>query len=438
MTIIVGAGGTGSYLIPNILRQYDEDFINHKVVVLDGDYLEEKNLMRQGFFKDVIHNSKSEAMYKMHSPYFRGLLDFRTQFLNFSDELLNLIHNDVAEYDEVVLISCVDNNLARLRLFVGQQLIKNLYPEMRVLFVDSGNEEWFGQTLVNFLDVDDKPFLTFHQNMLTIQEDNINMDKIDSILPRMEDWRNQLTRGDHEMSCDDNVVSHPQNIATNMMASNLLLYTLNRALDSNVVESIRFDVIRNTTSLVAPISKEDFIVFLNELVEFLKTEEGLEVISPRFVNFNAESESIYVQETLNVNRIDSNEIEETNYREVNFSEIKRMIKELKTVKKPKPKPVVAQAQTNVVSSETVTQPTVTSSTATNPDVGIPDFILPSELAIDFSKSVAKKQEELGLVENTSMFDDFDFDLDFDVSSDRKDKKAFDFEIDFDSLFEDVI
>lgn len=395
LTIIVGAGGTGSYFIPSILRQYDKNFLDNKVIVMDGDFLEEKNLLRQGFFKDVINYSKSEAMYKMHSPYFRGLLECRTQFLNFADDLTNIIHSEVMDYQEVVLVSCVDNNLARLRLFVGQQLIKNLYPEINVLFVDSGNEEWNGQSLVSYLGQDDKPLINFTKNALEIIPENINVEKVDSIFPRIADWQNHLTRGDHEMSCDDNVVSHPQNIATNMMASNTLLFTINNVFERNIVKNIRFDTVKNTTAVIERLEQSEIETFLEQLVEFLKSEEGQEVISPAFTNFNAESETIFVKEPVVLEVVKSQEPPLT---VIPFNDIKEMLK-TKTTNRPTP----------VVPKQPATD----------------EIKLPTELSFDLEK-------ELGL--NT----EFDFDLSLDDISNIVEKDAtapnLDLEIKFDELF----
>lgn len=317
LTLVIGAGGTGSYFIPNLLRQLNTSFIDNKVIVLDGDYLEERNLLRQGFFKDVINNSKSEAMYKMHGRNFFGLFECKTQFLNYADDLLNIIADQEIDYNEILLVSCVDNNMARLRLVLGQQLIKNAYPDKRVIFADSGNEEWFGQTIISVLDFDDKPFLKFKNNKFKVVKSNVDNAKFDTLFGHISDWQTKLTKGDHEISCDIVAEASPQNIATNMMASNVLLFVINRFLNNEVIENIYFDCSQNITQKKNRSNNETLLEFLNSLVEYLNTEEITNVFSERFIEFNKNSKTIYVKPTIKINAT-TNLIESISFESMKF------------------------------------------------------------------------------------------------------------------------
>jgi molybdopterin/thiamine biosynthesis adenylyltransferase len=55
--IIVGAGGSGSYLLPLLLKQMDR-----KIVLYDGDSYEERNLDRQLFDKRFVGVNKARAL----------------------------------------------------------------------------------------------------------------------------------------------------------------------------------------------------------------------------------------------------------------------------------------------------------------------------------------------------------------------------------------
>lgn len=298
LTIIVGAGGTGSYFIPNIIRQYNRNFLDNKIIVLDGDFLEERNLLRQGFYKNVINYSKSEAIYKMHSRFTDTFIECKTQFLNYADDLITLIEEQNINFQEILLVSCVDNNLARLRLLLGQQLIKEVYPDKKVLFADSGNEEWFGQTILSYMDSDDLPFITFKNNEFKFIRENLNIEKVDTLFSHISDWKNHLTRGDHELSCDDVVESAPQNIATNMMASNVLLFSINKVFNKNTIKNVYFDCKMNLTKELNKSTKDELVLFFNELIEYLNSEDVSTVLSERFLNFNKNSESIYVKKPI--------------------------------------------------------------------------------------------------------------------------------------------
>lgn len=78
--IVIGCGGGGSWLVPALVRVHDPS----KVILVDGDTLEEKNLDRQLFDKELLGMNKAEALsakYKIdlfeanyfHSEYFTDL-----------------------------------------------------------------------------------------------------------------------------------------------------------------------------------------------------------------------------------------------------------------------------------------------------------------------------------------------------------------------------
>ncbi|WP_172792972.1 ThiF family adenylyltransferase, partial [Bacillus amyloliquefaciens] len=59
LTVIVGAGGTGSYAINNLLNLYRvRAKERHRVMLIDGDVVEEKNLLRQGFLRKDLNKGK--------------------------------------------------------------------------------------------------------------------------------------------------------------------------------------------------------------------------------------------------------------------------------------------------------------------------------------------------------------------------------------------
>lgn len=56
--ILVGCGGVGSWLLPALVRQHDPE----KIIAIDGDKLERKNLDRQLFSELDIGRNKAEAL----------------------------------------------------------------------------------------------------------------------------------------------------------------------------------------------------------------------------------------------------------------------------------------------------------------------------------------------------------------------------------------
>lgn len=94
MNFIIGAGGVGSWLTPSLCMLVGRD----KVIVVDGDKLEEKNLNRQLFTTQDIGRNKAEAL---ADRYGCGAIP---DWFSFGDRA----------YDEDdVLIVLVDNHPAR-------------------------------------------------------------------------------------------------------------------------------------------------------------------------------------------------------------------------------------------------------------------------------------------------------------------------------------
>ena len=303
LSIIVGAGGTGSYLLPNLLAYYkglpsrmnDE---NH-IYLMDGDVVEDKNLLRQGFLNEALNHSKSEAlveMYKNGYPDFN--LEYVDKFLNYSDELVSVVKQKIEDLDEVFLFSCVDNNFARLRILVAQQLIKQEFPSLLVTFIDSGNEEWHGQSIVSHMPRGAEAILEMVNGKLSLCSENYTH-SVDNIFVRMQDWENHLDRGEHELSCDVVSVSHPQNIGTNMNAASVMIMVLDDVLqdrEDRETQNIQFNAHKNTINRYDISPKVDYLRVMNEIAEFANTNEG--VLSKLFVTMKMKKEAPKVKEDI--------------------------------------------------------------------------------------------------------------------------------------------
>ena len=63
--IVLGAGGTGGYLIPHLYRiAFADDKRNYRIIICDGDIVEPKNLIRQNFVKQDIGRNKAAVLYR--------------------------------------------------------------------------------------------------------------------------------------------------------------------------------------------------------------------------------------------------------------------------------------------------------------------------------------------------------------------------------------
>lgn len=288
LNIIVGAGGTGSYLLPNLLNKIRGEYPqgnSDKVVLIDGDFVEDRNLLRQGFLNTYLNEYKAKALIDMYKNMYPSIdLEYKTEFLNSANTLIKIVNDNVSEnieMEEVVLFSCVDNNYARLRMVIGQQLIKQYFPNLKVVFVDSGNEEWHGQSIVSVIESDKRGVIEFTNGKLSVVADTDQTEqfgnKLDTIFVRMTDWINKLDKGEHELSCDIVTESHPQNIATNMFASvvQVKAYSTER--------NINFNARKNKSEMYSTSTFESYLNSMQELVDFVNGDAEYTVLSKLFV-----------------------------------------------------------------------------------------------------------------------------------------------------------
>lgn len=288
LTVIVGAGGTGSYFIEEVVQYYNTTGKEHVVHIVDGDRVEERNLLRQGFLRGDIDEYKAGCLVKRYRKIAGGnvTLHAHNQFVNGLWGLLGILGEDGERCKTITLVSCVDNNMARLRLMVGAYILQDKYKK-EVRFIDSGNSEWTGQTITKVLKSRGKTYLTgiydkVHENGLEgLQEVEVGKTGKShiyaSIFTGMRDWKNRLNKGDHELSCDVVTETNPQNIGTNMMASKCLLMTLAQVHDGKfkggeyVFDARDNHLNRNNNEVTV---EEGYEKMLEEVLQYLQTTEG--------------------------------------------------------------------------------------------------------------------------------------------------------------------
>lgn len=91
---IVGCGGVGSRLAPELSKQYPKS----RILFIDGDAFEEKNLDRQMFPPEFLGTNKAEAMAKMYG----------------GEAITDMLYDTTPVPDWVdIMFVAVDNNAAR-------------------------------------------------------------------------------------------------------------------------------------------------------------------------------------------------------------------------------------------------------------------------------------------------------------------------------------
>lgn len=130
---IVGAGGTGSYVVPHIARMITTLDYPVKLTIIDGDDIEKKNLIRQNFCAADIGMNKAEVLATRYAAAFGIEVAFRASYLTAKDTI-----------PAGLIITCTDNLRSRA-------LIRNALTDERTerVWIDCGNEETNGQVIVS-------------------------------------------------------------------------------------------------------------------------------------------------------------------------------------------------------------------------------------------------------------------------------------------------
>ena len=135
--IIVGVGGTGSLLardLPKLLIGLD-----HKMILVDGDVVEKKNMERQSYQEQDIGENKAIALSSKINTFYNTHCEALSRYL-VKDEILEYCRLNF-EYTPVI-IGCVDNDNTR-------EILEKTFNELgNVIYIDSANGEYEGNIYI--------------------------------------------------------------------------------------------------------------------------------------------------------------------------------------------------------------------------------------------------------------------------------------------------
>ena len=89
--VIIGAGGTGGYIAPHLYRLLRTLGRKVRVILCDGDIVEEKILVRQKFIEADLGENKAQVMAERYSSAFGLETDYISRFIESSEELARLV-----------------------------------------------------------------------------------------------------------------------------------------------------------------------------------------------------------------------------------------------------------------------------------------------------------------------------------------------------------
>lgn len=156
--IVIGCGGTGSWLLPKIVKilndGYHKNMISHSmdIVLIDGDDVEEKNLLRQNFIPHDINRNKAEVMAERYGPLLNSkcTVRFIDRYITTRDYLKYTNKDHADKYfvfedlegqlrnRETLIFNLIDNGVSR-------KIIHLFSHHCGMSVVDIGNNEFNGQ-----------------------------------------------------------------------------------------------------------------------------------------------------------------------------------------------------------------------------------------------------------------------------------------------------
>lgn len=134
---VIGVGGTGSLLardLPKLLLG-----TSHKMMLLDGDTVESKNIERQGYQAQDVGDNKALALSRKINSLYPIECEFDDKYCTY-ESLFALIQDDKGYVP--VIIGCVDNDATRMIL---EKVFKKLDD---VIYIDSANSEYEGNIYI--------------------------------------------------------------------------------------------------------------------------------------------------------------------------------------------------------------------------------------------------------------------------------------------------
>lgn len=248
--VIVGVGGTGGYVLQQVARlvfaMQEQGRPMPIITLIDGDHVEEKNLLRQYFLPQDVGKNKAVVLARRYAAAYGIEIDAWPYYVASDTELCNDNPRQSWEPNRAesegalirrgaVVVGCVDNGPTRRHL---HEKLKHL---SHVVYIDSGNgaarapnevdhldryelakaaaEGWAGQVIcgVRWGGIQKLPFPG-------------------EVLPDLLDGEDDPSL---VVSCQDAAASNPQRLMTNLMAATCVMTYLHTLLADGTITNAR-------------------------------------------------------------------------------------------------------------------------------------------------------------------------------------------------------
>jgi PRTRC genetic system ThiF family protein len=218
--VLLGAGGTGGHVAPHLYRLLHTLERPAKIVIADGDIVEQKNLVRQNFITADLGRNKAQVLAERYATAFGLETLYIPAFIEDTEQLAELVKPESYQpspysYQRVeglsILIGAVDNNRSR-------QLCHEVFTKAdHLIYLDSGNGEFTGQVICGIK----RGGRTYYKPVGDVYPDVLeNTDKFPT-----------------QLSCAEAAVSAPQSIVANIMAATAVVSYLYNILVLGSIET---------------------------------------------------------------------------------------------------------------------------------------------------------------------------------------------------------
>ena len=216
---MLGAGGTGGHVAPHIYRLLHTLDRRVRIIIADGDTVEEKNLVRQNFISADLGRNKAQVLAERYATAFGLEARYIPNYIESEDRFTALIKPETYHYGPStyqwlegfsILIGAVDNNRSR-------QLCHKVFNNADdLIYIDSGNGEYTGQVVCGIR----RSGFTYYNPIGDTYPDILSdIDKFPT-----------------ELSCAEASVSAPQSIVANIMAATAVVSYIYNILVLGAIE----------------------------------------------------------------------------------------------------------------------------------------------------------------------------------------------------------
>lgn len=227
--VIVGVGGTGGYVLQQVarllyaLRAQGRSIPD--ILLIDGDIVEEPNLLRQYFLPQDVGKPKAAVLAERYSRAYGLDIGAYTEYLTSATNL-----REIGVGDGSIVLGAVDNGSTR------RILHEKLHDLSHVIYVDSGNSS---------VSVPDNPAHVDRYRLAHIKASGWEGQAVvgvrirnEDVLPFPGEVFPDLIEEDRlptETSCGDVTVSQPQRLVTNLMSATVVLTYLHTLLTDGTI-----------------------------------------------------------------------------------------------------------------------------------------------------------------------------------------------------------